>query len=58
MNVNAGADRFAQMIKEGFTLTVKVALRADAYRLHVVVGDVTTQAIVSLMIPADQVRER
>jgi VWFA-related protein len=56
VNLNADPDRFAQMMNEGFTLTVKVALRSDAYRLHVVVGDVATLATGSLIIPADQIR--
>ena len=56
VSLSADAERYTQMAKEGFTLTIKVALRSDAYRLHVVVGDVATLATGSLIIPADRIR--
>ena len=56
VNLNADPERYAQLMKEGFTLTNRVALRSDAYRLHVVVSDVPTQAAGSLIIPAERVR--
>lgn len=56
INLSADAERYALMLKEGFTLTASVALHPDAYRLHVVVSDGPTAATGSLIIPADRVR--
>jgi len=51
VNLSADAERYKIMQAEGFTLSSAVKLRPAAYRLHVVVSDVATQAAGSLIIP-------
>lgn len=52
VNLSADADRYNIMRTEGgFNLSSTVKLRPTAYRLHVVVSDVATQAVGSLIIP-------
>jgi VWFA-related protein len=51
VNLTADADRYRQMQDEGFTLSMGLALRPNAYRIHVVVSDVASQAVGSLIIP-------
>jgi VWFA-related protein len=54
--LNADDARHAQMLAEGFTLTHKLALRDNADRLHVVIRDVSTRAVGSLIMPAEKIR--
>jgi hypothetical protein len=56
VDLSATDEKHAQMLKEGFSLTKQVALRSDAYRLHVVVRDVPTRTTGSLIIPSDKLR--
>jgi VWFA-related protein len=51
VNLSADADRYKQMVAEGFTLSSAVKLRPTASRLHVIVSDVASQAVGSLIIP-------
>ena len=51
VNLNANAEQYKQMMEEGFTLSTSFARRQDAYRLHVIVADVPSQAVGSLIIP-------
>jgi VWFA-related protein len=50
-NLTADPERYQQMLTDGFTLSSRVNLRPAAYRIHVVVSDVPSQAIGSLIIP-------
>lgn len=56
VNLSANAERYAQMLDEGFTLTHKVTLRADVSRLHIVVRDVPSRTTGSLIIAAGRIR--
>jgi VWFA-related protein len=56
VSLSATDERHDQMLKEGFTLTSKVMLRDQAYRLHVVVRNVPTRTTGSLIIPAEKIR--
>ena len=51
VSLNADPERYKQMQAEGFTLSSTVKLRPAAYRLHVIVSDVASQAVGSLIIP-------
>jgi len=51
VNLSADAERYQAMQAEGFTLSSTVKLRPAAYRLHVIVSDVASQAVGSLIIP-------
>jgi VWFA-related protein len=51
VNLTAEPDRYQEMLTEGFTLSSSVNLRPTAHRLHVVVSDVASRAIGSLIIP-------
>ena len=51
VNLTADADRYKQMVAEGFTLSSVVKLQPTANRLHVIVSDVASQAVGSLIIP-------
>jgi VWFA-related protein len=51
VNLTADPDRYKQMVAEGFTLSSAVKLRPTARRIHVVVSDVTSQVVGSLIIP-------
>jgi hypothetical protein len=51
VNLTADADRYRQMVEDGLTLSNQFTPRAGAYRLHVVISDVASQAIGSLIIP-------
>jgi hypothetical protein len=51
VNLIADPERYKQMMEEGFTLSSKFTQRPDAYRLHVIVSDATSQAVGSLVIP-------
>ena len=57
VNLGANAERYAQMLSEGFTLTHTITLREGASRLHVVVRDAPSRTIGSLIIPASRIRE-
>jgi hypothetical protein len=54
VNLTADPDRYQPMIEEGFTLSSAVKLRPTARRLHVIVSDVASQAVGSLIIPLQQ----
>lgn len=56
VSLSATVEKHTQMLKEGFTLTSKVVLRDNAYRLHIVVRDVPTRTTGSLIIPAEKIR--
>lgn len=45
-----------RMLKQGLVVNKKIALRDDAHRLHVLVRDLATGAMGSLIIPADKLR--
>jgi hypothetical protein len=51
VNLTADAERYQAMVEDGLTLSTEFAQRADAYRLHVVISDVASQAAGSLIIP-------
>jgi VWFA-related protein len=51
VNLTANPEQFKQMLDEGFTMSSAVKLEPAAYRIHVVVSDVTSQAVGSLIIP-------
>jgi hypothetical protein len=51
VNLSADQERYQQMSEDGFTLSLNVVLRPTAYRLHVVISDVASQAVGSLIIP-------
>lgn len=46
-----------RMLKQGLVVNKKVALRDDAHRLNVLVRDLPTGAMGSLIIPADKLRD-
>jgi VWFA-related protein len=50
-NLTADADRYRSMLEDGFTVSSMYTLHPDAYRLHVIVSDVASQSIGSLVIP-------
>lgn len=54
VNLTADAERYQQMLADGFTLSSNVTLRPAAYRIHVVVSDVASQAVGSLIIPVNR----
>jgi len=45
-----------QMMRDGFSFDRVVALRPDSHRLHVVVRDVPSGAIGSVIVPTDALR--
>ena len=51
-------DRHTQMLEEGLTVNRKIVLRNDARRLQIVVRDVATGAIGSVIIPANRINVR
>jgi hypothetical protein len=51
VNLTADADRYQQMSSEGFTMSTSIKMRPKAHRLHVVVSDVASQSVGSLIIP-------
>jgi VWFA-related protein len=56
VNLTANAERYAQIMAEGFTLTHKITMREDLGRLHIVVRDVSSRTTGSLIIPAGRIR--
>jgi hypothetical protein len=50
VDLAADADRYTEMLTEGFTLSSSVKLRPTAHRIHVVVSDVASQSVGSLII--------
>ena len=51
VRLTADADRYRQMVEDGLTLSSNFTVVPDAYRLHVVVSDVASQSVGSLIIP-------
>jgi VWFA-related protein len=51
VNLTADAERYQQMIEDGLTLSNNFTALPAAYRLHVVVSDVASQSVGSLIIP-------
>jgi VWFA-related protein len=51
VNLTADPDRYRQMEEDGLTLSSNFTLVPAAYRLHVVVSDVASQSVGSLIIP-------
>lgn len=51
VNLTADPDRYRQMVEDGLTLSSNFTAASNVYRLHVVVSDVTSQAVGSLIIP-------
>jgi VWFA-related protein len=51
VNLTADPERYKQMIEDGLTLSSNFTAVPDAYRLHVVVSDVASQSVGSLIIP-------
>lgn len=54
VNLTADPERYQQMLTDGLTMSSSVKLRPAAYRLHVVVSDVASQAVGSLIIPVKE----
>ncbi len=54
VNLAADADRYRQMVEDGLTLSSNFTAVPNAYRLHVVVSDVASQSVGSLIIPMRQ----
>ena len=51
VNLTADPERYKQMLEDGLTLSSNFTAVPAAYRLHVVVSDVASQAVGSLIIP-------
>lgn len=51
VNLTADPERYQQMMEDGVTLSSNFTTIPDAYRLHVVVSDVASQSVGSLIIP-------
>jgi VWFA-related protein len=51
VNLAADPERYKQMIEDGVTLSSNFTAVPGAYRLHVVVSDVASQSVGSLIIP-------
>ena len=51
VNLTADPERYKQMVEDGLTLSSNFTTIPDAYRLHVVVSDVASQAVGSLILP-------
>lgn len=51
VNLTADPERYQQMIEDGLTLSSNFTVMKNAYRLHVVVSDVASQSVGSLIIP-------
>lgn len=58
VNLGVNAERYAQMMTEGFTLTHKITLRQGVARLHIVIRDVPSRTTGSLIIPAGRIRSQ
>jgi VWFA-related protein len=54
VTMTADAERYQQMVEDGLTLSSNFTVVKDAYRLHVVVSDVASQSVGSLIIPIRQ----
>jgi len=54
VNLTADAERYQQMVEDGLTLSSNFTVVSGAYRLHVVVSDVASQSVGSLIIPIRQ----
>jgi hypothetical protein len=54
VNLTADAVRYRQMVDDGLTLSSNFTVAPNAYRLHVVVSDVASQSVGSLIIPIRQ----
>jgi len=51
VRLTADPERYQQMVEDGLTLSSNFTALPDAYRLHVVVSDVASQSVGSLIIP-------
>jgi hypothetical protein len=51
VNLTADPERYKQMMEDGLTLSSNFTAVPNAYRLHVVVSDVGSQSVGSLIIP-------
>ena len=51
VNLTADPERYKQMLEDGLTISSNFTAVPDAYRLHVVVSDVGSQSVGSLIIP-------
>ena len=51
VSLTADPERYQQMLEDGLTLSSNFTAVPDAYRLHVVVSDVASQSVGSLIIP-------
>jgi VWFA-related protein len=54
VNLTADPERYRQMLEDGLTLSSNFTVAPAAYRLHVVVSDVASPAVGSLIIPLQQ----
>jgi len=54
VNLTADPERYKQMLEDGLTLSSNFTVAPGAYRLHVVVSDVASQSVGSLIIPIRQ----
>ena len=54
VRLTADPERYQQMVEDGLTLSSNFTALPDAYRLHVVVSDVASQSVGSLIIPLKQ----
>ena len=51
VNMTADPERYKQMVEDGLTMSSNFTALPNAYRLHVVVSDVASQSVGSLIIP-------
>jgi hypothetical protein len=51
VTLTADPERYRQMVEDGLTLSSNFTTLTDAYRLHVIVSDVASQSVGSLIIP-------
>jgi len=51
VNLTADPERYQQMLDDGLTLSSNFTALPNAYRLHIVVSDVASQAVGTLIIP-------
>jgi VWFA-related protein len=50
-HLSASPEQYKQMLDGGFTFTSTITLQPHVYRLHVIVSDVASQSVGSLIIP-------
>jgi len=56
VSLTISAERLDQMIREGFTMRSNVAVLPDVQRLHLVVRDISTGSLGSIIVPGEKLR--